>query len=167
MAKPVSPVTGLADSRRTRPLGFHSKKSQLGRRVQEAEIGFLPRVRSTHCKDTSHTGRCHTARGRGGWKGAAGDCAGWEGAAGAAERGAELREASGKSPDKDRSMLERSRRHVYMLGSDKEQVKGLGVPLGPSAASHPADIEFAGRRCRVCHLVGLERAGGDPEWKVG
>lgn len=36
-----------------------------------------------------------------------------EGAAGTAGKGDELREASGKSPDKDRSMLERRKKYVY------------------------------------------------------
>lgn len=114
------------------------------------------RVRSTHCKDMSHscrqrTGRCHAGRAREGaaGKGPAGGCAGWTGAAEAAGKGAELRGASGKSPDKDRSMLERRKRHVYAFGSDDHQRKGLDVSLGPSAASHPRDIKLAGRRCRV------------------
>lgn len=38
---------------------------------------------------------------------------GMEGAAGTAGKGDELREASGKSPDKDRSMLERRKKYVY------------------------------------------------------
>lgn len=41
LARPRSPMTSLAHCRRTHPLGFHSKKSQLGPTVQEAGIGFL------------------------------------------------------------------------------------------------------------------------------
>lgn len=55
---------------------------------------------------------------------------------------------------------------MYTFGSDNQQMEGPGVSLGPSTASHPTDIKFAGRRCQMCHLVGLERAGGDTEWKV-
>lgn len=63
-------------------------------------------------------------------------------------------------------MLKWRRLHMYTFGSDNQQMESLGVSLGPSTASHPTDIKFAGRRCRMCHLVGLERAGGDTEWKV-
>lgn len=55
---------------------------------------------------------------------------------------------------------------MYTFGSDNQQMEGLGVSLGPSTASHPADIKFTGRRCQMCHLAGLERAGGDTEWKM-
>lgn len=89
-------------------------------------------VRSTRCKDTSHccrqgTGRnpAARARGRGGREGLCRSCAEWKGAAGAAGKGAELREASGKSPVKGRSMLERRRRYVHMFGSDNHHMKGL------------------------------------------
>jgi len=37
-------MTSLAPCGRTHPLGFHSKKSQLGLTVQDAEIGFLLQV---------------------------------------------------------------------------------------------------------------------------
>ena len=60
-------------------------------------------------------------------KGPAGGCAGREGAARAAGKGAQLREASGKSPDKDRSMLERRKRYVYLFGSDDHLMKGLDI----------------------------------------
>lgn len=55
---------------------------------------------------------------------------------------------------------------MYTFGSDNQQMEGLGVSLGPSTASHPTDIKFTGRRCQMCHLAGLERAGGDTEWKM-
>lgn len=45
-----------------------------------------------------------------------------ERAAGTAGKGAELREASGKSPDKDRSILERRKKYVY-----DHQMKGVDV----------------------------------------
>lgn len=102
-------------------------------------------------------GRCHTARAREGVarKDPSAGCAGQKGAVGAAGKGAERREASRKSPDKDRSMLERRKRHVYMFGCDNLQMKGPDMSLGPSAVSHPRDIKVAGRksrmrRCRGC-----------------
>lgn len=44
LARPRSPMTGLAHCRRTHPLGCHSKKSWLGLTVLEAEVGFLLHV---------------------------------------------------------------------------------------------------------------------------
>lgn len=43
--------------------------------------------------------------------------------------------SSGKSPGKDRSLLERTR------GTGTWPAKGLGVPLGASAASHPRNMK--------------------------
>lgn len=143
-------MTSLAHCRRTHPLGFRSR-SQLGLIVQGAEIGFLLRVVASALLSQTMdavpvpAGEEHPLQGHlslpqaGVTQPEPGSCAGGKEAARAGRKGAELREVSGKRPDKDRSMLERRERYLDTLGSDDHQVKGLDIGPGLSAAVCPRD----------------------------
>lgn len=66
--------------------------------------------------------------------------------------------SSGKSPGKDRSLLERTR------DAGTWPAKGLGVPLGASAASHARNMEWEGMEGERGALWGR---GGRPGTEKG